>query len=63
MQKAALHVSGAIFAIGTIGHALRLITGFQLVIDGLVVPVWVSIPGALIAALLTVWMLAAARRL
>jgi hypothetical protein len=34
----------------------------EIVIGGLVVPVWGSAPGALIAALLALWMVVAARR-
>jgi len=62
MQKAALYTSGVFFAAGAVGHAVRLATGFEIVIGGVIVPVWVSFPGALIAALLAVWMTVAARR-
>ncbi len=62
MQKAALYTSGVFFAAGAVGHGVRLTTGFQIVVDGFVVPVWVSFPGALIAALLAIWMVAAAGR-
>ncbi len=41
---------------------VRLITGFEIVVGGAILPVWVSFLGALIAALLAVWMVAAARR-
>jgi hypothetical protein len=62
MQKAALYTSGVVFAAVAFAHGVRLITGFEIVVDGVVVPGWVSFPGALIAALLAVWMLVAARR-
>jgi hypothetical protein len=62
MQKAALYTSGVIFAVGAVAHLVRLITGFEIVVGGVVAPVWVSFPGALIAALLAVWMAVAARR-
>jgi hypothetical protein len=62
MQKAALYTSGVIFAAGTVGHVVRLITGFEIIIGTVVVPAWVSFPGALIAALLAVWMVVAAQR-
>jgi hypothetical protein len=62
MQKAALYTSGVIFAAGAVGHAVRLIKGFEIVIGGFVVPVWVSIPGVIAAALLALWMVVAARR-
>ena len=62
MQKAALYASGTFFAVGALAHAMRLITGFEIVMDGFVVPVWVSFPGALIAALIAIWMVVAARQ-
>jgi hypothetical protein len=62
MQKAALYTSGVIFAVGAVAHLVRLTTGFEIVVGGVVAPVWVSFPGALIAALLAVWMAVAARR-
>ena len=62
MQKAALYTSAVIFAAGAVGHAVRLTKGFEIVVGGFVVPMWVSFPGVLIAALLAVWMVVAARR-
>ena len=62
MQKAALYTSGAVFAAVAVAHVVRLATGFEIVVGGAVVPVWVSGLGALIAALLAVWMVAAVRR-
>ena len=62
MQKAALYTSGIIFATGAIAHGVRLTTGFEIIVGGFVVPVWVSFPGVLIATLLAVWMAVAARR-
>ena len=62
MQKAALYTSGVIFAAVAVAHLVRLITGFEIVVGGFIVPVWVSFLGALIAALLAVWMAVATRR-
>ncbi len=62
MQKAALYTSCAFFAAGAVVHGVRLITGFEIVVGGFIVPVWVSFLGALIAALLAVWMAVVARR-
>lgn len=62
MQKAALYTAAVIFTIVTVAHAVRLITGFEIIIDGTAVPGWVSVPGVAVAALLAVWMVAAARR-
>ncbi len=62
MQNAALNTSGVIFATGAVTHLVRLITGLEIVVGGVVAPVWVSFPVALIATLLAVWMVVAARR-
>jgi len=62
MQKAALYFAGAFFAAGAIAHLIRLILGIQIVVDGVVAPVWWSAPGTLVAALIAAWMLIAARR-
>ena len=61
MQKTALHVAAAIFAVVAIVHLIRLITGFQIVVDDIVVPLWISYFGAPVAALLAIWMVRAAR--
>lgn len=57
-QKAALYTAGTFFAVGAIAHVVRLFAGFEIAIGGIVVPVWMSFPGALIAA----WMIVAAQR-
>lgn len=62
MQKVALYFSGLFFTVGAIAHLVRLITGMEIVINGAVVPIWVSYPAAPIAALLALWMVVAARR-
>lgn len=62
MQKAALYTAGIFFAVGAIVHAIRLVTGFEIVIGTMAVPVWVSIPGLLAGGLLATWMAVAARR-
>jgi hypothetical protein len=62
MQKAALYVSGIFFAIGAVCHLWRLVNEIEIVIDGTVVPMWISYPGVFVATLFAVWMLVAARR-
>ncbi len=62
MQKAALYTAAAIFGLGAVAHAVRLVTGFPIVIDGIDMPVWASVVAAVVAALLAVWMAVAARR-
>ncbi len=62
MQKAALYTSGVVFAAVAVAHLVHLATGFEIIVGRAIVPVWVSLLGALIAALLAVWMVVAARR-
>jgi hypothetical protein len=62
MQKAALYTSSVIFAAVAVAHLVRLIMGFEIVVGGVVAPVWVSFPGALIATVLAIWMMIAARQ-
>lgn len=62
MQKAALYTSGVVFVTVAVAHVVRLTTGVGIVVDGVILPVWVSFLGALIAALLAIWMAVAARR-
>ena len=62
MQKAALYTSSVFFTAAAIAHLLRLTVGIDIVVEGAVVPVWVSFPGVLAAALLAIRMLVAARR-
>jgi hypothetical protein len=62
MQKVALYTSGVVFAAVSVAHVVRLTTGIEIVVGGVIVPVWVSFLGALIAALLAVWMAVAAQQ-
>ncbi len=62
MQKAALYTSAVIFAVVAVAHAVRLTMGLEIVVGGVAAPLWVSFPGALIAALLAAWMAVAAVR-
>jgi hypothetical protein len=62
MQKAALYTSCVIFAAVAVAHGVRVTTGIEIAIGGVILPLWLSFPGALIAALLAVWMAVSARR-
>ena len=62
MQKAALYTCGVFFAAGAVFHVVRLITGLEVVVGGIAVPLWGSFPGALAAAMLAAWMVVAAQR-
>ncbi len=63
MQKAALYTCCLLFSAAVVFHAVRLITGIEIVIGGIVVPQWGSYPAVLVAALLAAWMMIAARRI
>ena len=62
MPKAALYVAGVIFTIAAVCHLLRMVVGFDVIVAGNVVPMWVSLPGLIVAAVLAIWMVLAARR-
>jgi len=53
-MKVVAGISALVFAIIAIVHVLRLIYGWQIIINGTVVPMWVSIPGAVIPGLLAI---------
>lgn len=58
--KSALIIAGSIFLLGSLAHLLRWIMGWEVVIAGQSIPVTVSLPIAVIAALLAAWMYRAA---
>ena len=62
MQKVALYTSGIVFAVVAVARVVRLIMGIEIVIGGVILPMWASLLGALVTALLTAWTVAAARR-
>ena len=62
MKKAALYTAGLIFAVGAVGHLIRLTKEIEIAVNGTPIPVWVSLPGAAVATLLAVWMVMSARR-
>ena len=43
---------GALFSLIAVGHALRLLFGWQVTIDGRLIPMWLSWVGIAIAAFL-----------
>jgi hypothetical protein len=46
----------AVFALIAIMHVLRLVLGWEVTVNGIIIPMWVSLPGLVIAAGLA-WML------
>jgi hypothetical protein len=47
-------IAVVVFALIAVLHLVRLFTGWEVVFDGLVVPVWVSLAGMLVAGGLAV---------
>ena len=47
-------IAVALFALVAVVHLLRLFTGWEVVLNGFVVPTWVSFPGLVVAGVLAV---------
>ena len=45
-------ISGALFAIVALAHVLRLLQGWEIVVAGWTVPMWVSVIGLIVTGLL-----------
>ena len=55
-QKIGLRVASLLFALFALGHLLRLLNQAQVIIGTQTIPLWISAPLAVIAALLSFWM-------
>lgn len=62
MKQYALGFSGSIFLLMAIVHVVRYEKGWSIIIDGFSVPLTWSIYGAVVAAIISLWMFTAARR-
>ncbi len=62
MYKPALYTAGAVFAMVALAHAIRFFLAAEIVVGGGVIPVFVSLPAAVVSGLLAAWMIVAARR-
>jgi hypothetical protein len=63
MKKAAFYIAGVLLAVGSAGHGVRYFSGMEVVVAGITVPMWVSFPAMIVAALLALWIIVGARRL
>lgn len=54
-MRAYIQITGVIFAIVTLGHALRLVMGWPIRVADWVVPMWISWVGILVAGTLCLW--------
>ncbi len=61
MQKSALYTASAIFAIVAIAHFVRYFLGAKIVVGSVAMPLSVSLFAGIVLAVLTVWMILAAR--
>ena len=61
MQKPALYTASVIFAIVGIAHFVRYFLGAKLVVGATAIPLLVSLIAGIVLAVLTVWMVRAAR--
>jgi hypothetical protein len=52
-QRTFFLVTAIVFSLIAVGHALRLFYGWRVTIENLVVPIWISGIGLVIAAYLT----------
>ena len=55
-------VSGAIFGVVAAVHAVRAVYGWPVQIDGLVIPMWVSWVGVVVAGSLCAWAFRSGRK-
>ncbi len=60
-KEIALKVAGAFFLLIAIVHFLRVILGWGVIINGLMVPLWVSVVAGFITFALSVWMFRSTR--
>lgn len=51
-----LRVASVIFALIALGHLARLLKHAQVIVGSHTIPLWFSIAGAIVAALLSLWM-------
>jgi uncharacterized membrane protein len=55
-QKIGLRVASLLFALFALGHLLRLLNQAQVIVGAQTIPLWISAPLAVIAALVSFWM-------
>ena len=63
MKKAAFYTSGIMLAAGAVGHGVRFFAGIEVVVAGIIVPMWVSLPSMIVGGLLAIWITVGAWRL
>lgn len=61
-RRAYYLLSGTLFAVVALAHLARLVSGWQILVDGTDIPLWVSWLGLAIPGALAVWAFVLARR-
>jgi len=62
MQRVMLYLAGTIFSLVAIAHIVRLLLEVGILINGWVLPLWVSVVGAVVPVILAWFCFRAARR-
>ena len=60
--RPATWIATGILGLIALGHLLRLLFGFEVVIGGVEIPTWVSVPAGMAAAALAIFVILEARR-
>ncbi len=60
-EKTALKTAGTLFLLITIGHFLRVMLSWDVIIGGFIVPMWFSVVAVFITLVLSLWMFKSAR--
>ena len=54
-QKMYYLISGTLFAVVAIAHACRLVLGWEIAVDAVTIPMWVSWVGFVVPGVLAPW--------
>ena len=63
MQKVALITAGVVFALLAISHIIRWLSPVEILIDGNILPLVISLSSGIILALLSIWMFMAVKKI
>ena len=55
-------IAAVVFSLITIVHLLRLFFHWQVTVNGVIVPIWISVPGFIITGVLAIMLLREAKK-
>jgi hypothetical protein len=55
-------IAAVVFSLITVVHLLRLFFHWQVTVNGVIVPIWISIPGFIITGVLAIMLLREAKK-